>query len=622
MGEVASAWTRGFQSHPSGRNFLQGVVTLKHFDANSLEGGSPSDKGLARDSIDVNVSNYMLTDAYFPAFKAPIRNAGAKGVMCSYNSLQGIPTCLSPLLKNAREQWTGQKPWGGYVTSDSDSVDDATRTHRYTHSPAEASCKAIRDGGDDINSGNTYNGHLLQGVNEGLCTMSDVDAALKNTLKLRMQLGLFESEAVRKTLPWHSLDSRDIGTASAATLNLQAASESLVLLKNRNNTLPLQPGGSIAVVGPHGNATRFLVSFSSGPVCGDGSFNCVTSPFAAIKDLNAGGETAFAPGCGIVDPSTEEMDAAVAIAAKADVAVLGLGIAMLGCFANHKDCFNDHGPYTEAEGHDRTSIDLPEVQRELARRVFAARNGRPTIAFFLNGGSVAIAPELEAADAVIEAFYPSVKGGQALAAALFGKTNTFGRLPYTLYAADYVNQSSMLEHDLTVGVGKTYRYFTGEPLRPFGYGLSLSTWELTLATLAPGPLHFSTDGGEGNVTLHVRATNTGPTFAGDCVVMCFFRPVSLPTQPRNKLLKQLIDFERVSNISVGGSHVISFTISVNSLALTDASLHDSGDSIVAPGEYQLIVAQGSNEAAGIVVMNVSVSGLQRVAEAFPSKLND
>jgi beta-glucosidase-like glycosyl hydrolase len=289
----------------------------------------------------------MLADAYFPAFKAPIREAHALGVMCSYNSLQGIPTCLSPLLRNAREQWTGKRPWGGYVTSDSDSVDDATRTHHYTKSPAEAACEAIRDGGDDINSGNTYLNHLLQGVAEGDCSMRDVDAALHNTLRLRFQLGLFESKATRCTLPWHSFDSGDIGTTTSAALNLRAASESLVLLKNRNHTLPLRAGGSIAVVGPHGNATRFMVSFSSGPVCADGSFDCVISPFEAICAINgdAGGTTTYDQGSRLVEADSEAMmDTAVAAAASADVAVLGLGIGMLGCFANHENCWNDHGP--------------------------------------------------------------------------------------------------------------------------------------------------------------------------------------------------------------------------------------------------------------------------------------
>ena len=120
------------------------------------------------------------------------------------------------------------------MTSDSDSVDDATRTHHYTKSAAEASCKAIRDGGDDINSGNTYYSHLLQGVSEGLCSMADIDAAVRNTLRLRFELGLFERPEVRAQLPWHTLGSADIGSTAATAINRQATAESLVLLKNRD----------------------------------------------------------------------------------------------------------------------------------------------------------------------------------------------------------------------------------------------------------------------------------------------------------------------------------------------------------------------------------------------------
>ena len=159
MGELAASWTRGFQYGRANESvgYLQGVLTLKHYVANTLDNtkvpttvdadGQHYEAGstVSRHTVDVRVSNYMLQE-YLAAFRSAVK-AGAKGLMCSYNSVDGIPTCLSPMLKKARELWTGKSPWGGYITSDSDSVADAVDSHHYVSDAANASCMAVRDGG-------------------------------------------------------------------------------------------------------------------------------------------------------------------------------------------------------------------------------------------------------------------------------------------------------------------------------------------------------------------------------------------------------------------------------------------------------------------------------------------
>jgi beta-glucosidase-like glycosyl hydrolase len=190
---------------------------------------------------------------------------------------------------------------------------------------------AIRDGGDDVDSGNTYYNHLTDGVNAGFCTMDDVDAAVRNTLTVRFELGLFDGNDG----PLSHLGSADVGTNASAELNLRATAESLVLLKNRAQTLPLKPGRSIAVVGPHANASRFIFQVDNSGICGgDGTFDCVESPYQAIKRLNVGGQTSLAVGCDIIDPdiSTPALkEAAVTVATAADTVVLAIGIAQCGC---------------------------------------------------------------------------------------------------------------------------------------------------------------------------------------------------------------------------------------------------------------------------------------------------
>ena len=249
----------------------------------------------------------------------------------SYNEVNGIPTCLSPMLKKARELWTGKVPWGGYITSDSDSVADAYQSHHFVSNPANASCMAVRDGGDDVDSGNTYYSHLADGVKAGFCTMDDVDAAVRNTLTVRFELGLFDGNIG----PLSNLGSGDVGTNASAELNLRATAESLVLLKNHAQTLPLKPGKHIAVVGPHANASRFIFQVDNSGICGgDGTFDCVESPYKAIKRLNVGGVTTLSVGCDIIDAniSTPALKkAAVSAASAADTVVLAIGIAQCGC---------------------------------------------------------------------------------------------------------------------------------------------------------------------------------------------------------------------------------------------------------------------------------------------------
>lgn len=423
--------------------------------------------------------------------------------MCSYNAVNGIPTCLSPMLRNARELWTGKSPWGGYITSDSDSVSDATHSHHYTSSDAEASCLAVREGADDVDSGNTYYNALLDGVRQGLCSMTDVDGAVRNTLRVRFELGLFDPPSAQ---PLTRLGSAAVGSATSASLNLRATAESLVLLKNDGGVLPLRAGMKIAVVGPHANASRFLLQVDTGQVCdGDGTFDCVQSPYAAIAKANIGGETTLAVGCDIINSSISTpalLDEAVAAAQAAEIVVLAIGIAQCGCMGITDTYMggkatNPHGcatavvpPYTPwgncwshqevpagdyigAEAHDRVLIDLPPVQRALAARIFAL--GKPTVLVVLNGGSVDIGPELAASKGALEAFYPGLQGAAVIANALFAigpHANRFGRMPYTMYEAAFVNQTSMMEHELSAPPGRTHKYYTGTPVVPFGFGLS------------------------------------------------------------------------------------------------------------------------------------------------------
>ena len=270
---------------------------------------------------------------------------------------------------------------------------------------------------------------------------------------------------------WH-MDLSKVGDAQAQADNLLMTQQTAVLLRNplRNTSgktdtssgsgsavLPFKKGLKVAVIGPHGNATKEMVGNYLGQLCpgstdaddgslhastnpsGDGGFSCVSSPFKSISAANTGGVTTFSQGCAIDGSDTSKIAAAVAVAKAADVVVLGLGIIQA----------------IESESHDRTAIDLPAIQHKLAAEITALN--KPTAIFLLHGGMVGLAPELESGAAIVDMGYPGFRGGAAIASVLFGDYNPGGKLPYTLYPHDYINSIPMTEMDFSVAPGRSYR---------------------------------------------------------------------------------------------------------------------------------------------------------------------
>jgi beta-glucosidase-like glycosyl hydrolase len=641
-GRLGVAWTVGLQKgtredeeDSDASPYVLVAATLKHFDANSLE----SSGGFTRHTVDAQIPIQQLTDFYWPAFRAAIVEADAKGVMCSYNSVNGVPTCASATMKSARDRWG----FSGYVTSDSDSVADVVHSHNYTATPEEAACVSIAVGGTDIDSGNTYYNFLLKGVNASranssarfACTMQDVDRALFNSLRVRFELGLFDARDVENNKWWALSAEKDIGTAAGAALNRRAAAESLVLLQNPRRSaapasavLPLARGQRIAVIGPHGNATRALIQVDTGMICPDNGFGCVTSPFAAIARLNreggARGVTTFDEGCDVVLSSTEGFAAALASAEAADVVVLGLGITSCGAWhdppagelpAHLKDCARANATngmqWIEAEGHDRTSIDLPSVQRALAAAVLALN--KPTAVFLLNGGMVAVEEEMSHANtpAMVEAFYPGAEGGEAIADALFGVTNTFGKMPYTVYSAGWAATHDMVDHDVQHGDGRTYRYLDPakvDVLFPFGHGLSYTTFALALAPPTKKTITIATDGSSETITIAILLSNVGGT-DGDEVVIAYFAPTQLaPPGVPNAPRRVVWSFQRAS-VAAGARTELVFPLSIRDLQLADVN----GDTVAAPGTYELTFTAGG---ATNLSTTVHVTGSKVVLEPY------
>ncbi len=544
-------------------------------------------------------------------------------VRSRYNALNGVPTCAdSRLNKILRETWG----YTGYITSDTDAVGDIFSQHKYTKSKAEASCLAISQGGCDMNSGGTYFESLADGVSQGLCNMSDVDKALEHTLGLRFELGLFDP--IEDQPYWH-MDLSKVGDAQAQADNLFMTQQTAILLRNPvleeksgksggtrttnahggTAVLPFKKGLKIAVLGPHGNATKEMVGNYLGQLCpgpadsgfagnvaagtnpsGDGGFSCVDSPLAAITSANVGGTTTYSEGCDIQGNDTSKFAAALATAKAADVIVLGLGIVQA----------------IEAESHDRTEIDLPAIQHEFAAAV--EKLGKPTAIFLFHGGMVGLEAELKSGAAIVDMGYPGFQGGHALASVLFGDYNPGGKLPYTLYTHDYISKISMEEMDFSTAPGRSYRFYTGVPVLPFGYGLSYTTFKLSSNdTDLDGNDFTAAEFGVADRTWSreyaVTVTNVGDVH-GDEVVQAYFHPPAAPSSGGLPLIKQLYGFERVS-LAAGESTTVYFSVGANTLVLASPA----GDTVAHPGRYGLSFTNGVDET---LVGNITLAGTEPV----------
>ncbi|KAG2782289.1 Beta-xylosidase/alpha-L-arabinofuranosidase 2 [Phytophthora cactorum] len=571
------AYTRGLQEGKrEDPRFLQAVVTIKHYAAYSYENYG----GVNRMEFDAIVSPYDFTDTYFPAFRSSIVDGNAMGVMCSYNSVNGIPMCAN----NALEKTLLRDTLGfdGYITSDSGAVEAISDMHHYADSQCEAARLAIL-AGTDINSGKSYEACLKDLVDSHQLEEKTLNEALRHTLKLRFKLGLFDPI---EDQPYWNVTPSDVNTAEAKELSLNATRKSIVLLQNNGSVLPLTKGVKLAVIGPHAKSKRGLLGNYLGQMCrGDyDEVGCVKTPFKAISAMNGASSTTFARGCDIKNSSTAGFDEAVTATQNADTVVLFLGIDKT----------------VEGEVGDRDNIELPSIQMKLLKRIRAV--GKPTVLVLINGGVIGAEKIIHQTDALVEAFYPGFFGAQAMADVLFGDVNPSGKLPVTMYRSDYVDQVEMKSMDMTAYPGRTYRYFKGEPVFPFGWGLSYTTFSLSVDNGTTTRSATSTNSSSGslvtaveisnsaNATISVVVSNDGDV-AGEEVVFAFFKPLSTGAKGSATLLNmQLFDYQRVS-LEPSDSTRVSFTVQRSDLSLVD----ESGNSVSYPGSYEIIVSNGVRE---------------------------
>ncbi|MBX3082823.1 MAG: glycoside hydrolase family 3 C-terminal domain-containing protein [Anaerolineae bacterium] len=498
------AFIRGLQGDDS--VYLKTVATPKHYAVHS----GPEN---VRASFDVSPTRRDLWETYLPAFEASIVEADAVSIMAAYNRLDGDPCCASPLLLQEilRDQWG----FDGFVVSDCGAVTNVYKHHRVVPTAPEAAALAV-NAGCDLECGSTYQS-LAEAVANGLIDVATLDQSLIRLFTARYQLGLFDPP---ENVPYAQLPFSLNDSPEHRALALQTAQESIVLLKNAATTLPLSKDvHRIAVIGPNADDPEVLL----------GNYNGTPShsvtPLAGIRAKLPAAQVDYARGCGVFTNDRSGFAEAVALAKQAEVVIFvgGLSQALEGEEGQQEGL--PEGLVTQG---DRTRLDLPDIQEELLHALH--ETGKPIILVLLNGSAVAVNWANDHLPAIVEAWYPGEEGGTAIADVLFGDYNPGGRLPVTFYKSvadlppfeDYRMQ------------GRTYRYFTGEPLYPFGYGLSYTTFAYSnLVVSAAKPTADET------VQVAVDVTNVGQR-AGDEVVQVY-----LSANRSGYPLRQLVAFERI-----------------------------------------------------------------------------
>ncbi len=544
---IGVAFIKGLQGDDS--TYLKLAATPKHFAVHS----GPEH---ARHTFDVQPSVRDLWETYLPAFEASIKEAGAVSIMGAYNRVNGEPCCASTTLLGSilRDRWG----FDGFVVSDCGAIGDIYRHHHTVASAAEAAALAVK-AGCDLECGQTY-GALKEAVEQGFINEANLDQSLVRLFTARFQLGMFDPPA---QVPYARIPISVNDSPEHRALALRVARESLILLKNENQHLPLANTlARIAVIGPNAHNPEILLGNYNGTPSSS------VTPLDGIRlKANSGTEVVYARGCGVFDPDTSGIAEAVALARQADVVIFvgGLSQALEG-----EEGQQEGLPEGLVSQGDRLRLGLPDVQENLLHALY--ETGTPIILVLLNGSAVAVNWANDHVPAILEAWYPGEEGGTAIAEALFGKYNPGGRLPVTFYKS----ASDLPAFEDYQMAGRTYRYFTGEPLYPFGYGLSYTRFEYTNLTLSGGKLTESD-----TLTLSVEVTNSG-TLAGDEIVQVYISAerVGYP-------LQQLAAFQRI-HLAPQSTQSVSF--SLTSAQFT--RIGEDGKPILEDGMFDVFVGGG------------------------------
>jgi len=578
-GIMGSAFVRGMQGKPEETKYGipagKLMCTAKHFAGYSVPWAGIN---LAPASL----GERELRTLHLTPFEMVVKEANVYSVMPSYNEVDGIPAHANKFLLNKvlREEWGFE----GYVFSDYGSVSHLYNFHFIAKDRPEAAIYALQAGVDVEAARPDVFPHLIQLVKEGQISEELIDRAVTRILTAKFKAGVFEKPYA---------DSKDVKknvhTSEHIALARQVAEESVILLKNENGLLPLDKNKlqSIAVIGPNANQVQY------------GDYSYTRDNKSGITILQGIKETVgknvkvnYAKGCGITDLSKEGFPEAVRAARESDVvvAVLGETSVILSGLGWGKGPGEDEiqDPFTTGEGYDLTDINPIGVQRELLQAL--KETGKPIILVLVHGRPWSIGWEKEHMPAILEAWYPGEQGGTAVSNILFGEVNPSGRLNATFPQSvghipvfyDYKPSAKGINREpgTPEKPGRDYVFSSPDPLFPFGFGLSYTTFEYS--DMQVSGKRFGKEG----IRVSVNITNTGNRKGKEVVQLYINDKISSVTTP----VKALKRFQK-TELNPGESKRVSFHLTVKDLGLWNTQMQF----VTEPGEFELMFGQSSED---------------------------
>lgn len=546
-GEMGLAYVQGLQGDDP--RYLKAAACAKHYAVHS---GPEID----RHSFNADVSLRDMYDTYLPAFRKLVVEGNVEAVMGAYNRTNGEACCASPTLlgRILRDDW-GFK---GHVVSDCGALADIHNYHKLTADAVETAALALKEG-CDIGCDCVYTDHLAEAIERGLVSEQELDTALARTLATRFKLGMFDPDEL---VPFADTPLSVVACDEHKQLAQEAAAQSIVLLKNRNNVLPISSEiRSLCVIGPTAASIDVLL----------GNYYGISDSFVTILEgivgrVPADVKVEYRVGTQLTVGSTNEVDYALNVAVTSDVTIACMGIA--------PQLEGEEGDAVLSKiAGDRADIGLPEAQVNYIKKM--AYEGAKIVLVVTGGSPIALTEIEDLVEAIVFVWYPGQLGGKAVAEVLFGDRAPSGKLPLT-FPRSLEQLPPFEEYSMQ---GRTYRYMSEAPLYPFGFGLSYTNFaysnlQLSRSQIEPGqPLELSW-----------TLTNTG-TIDADEVAQIYLSDLeaSVPV-PFHKL----VGFERV-HVPAGQSIEQRFVITPQMLAFID----EQGASQIESGDFRVTIGGSS-----------------------------
>ena len=544
---IGRAFVKGIQGND--KKYLKVAACAKHFAVHS----GPENE---RHSFNASVSKKDLYETYLPAFKSLV-DVNVEAIMCAYNRTNNEPCCGSNELINniLRNSW-GFK---GHVVSDCGAIFDISNNHSFTASDIESVAYAVK-GGVDLNCGSLYN-LIPDAIKAKLLSEEDVDKSLKRLLMTRLKLGTIGNA---ENNPYSNIKPDVINSKKHKNLAKEVAVKSIVLLKNKNNLLPLKKDiNTLFITGPNAANINTLLANYHGL-----SSEIVTPIEGIVKQISNGTMVRYKMGVGINDEQTNRTEWSASLAGNSDVTIAVMGISAL--------IEGEEGAAISSNANgDRSEIDLPKSQVDYIKTLRDKAGSKPII-LVVNSGSALNLTEVEPyVDAILFAWYLGEQGGNAIAEIIFGDANPSGKLPFTIPRSsdqipDYKNYSMK---------NRTYRYIQYTPMYPFGFGLSYSQFKYSDLNLSDDVFHIGK-----TMTVNLKVENISDKHAEEVVQMY----VTQPESDHNNSKFTLKQFKRIF-LSPGEKKNITFSLSPQMLESFDVN----GNSKIEMGTYKITIGNSS-----------------------------